>query len=186
MAATGTVWLGSIVIDGKNWPEMISFCKAALGYEFVRAPSEDWALLYDPRGQGPNLTLQKDPEGPTGTDWFHFDRYASEPEREVERLLQLGASMRQPANEPFDYVTLADPDGNPFDVVEARGFKFGQRTESNPSLPSGRAPPGDSFRTGECRGRPPEGPRRDRRTWTVDSPPVGWCGSPDRAGRRTR
>jgi len=35
--------------------------------------------------------------------------------------------MRQPAREGFDYVTLADPDGNPFDIVEARGFKFGQR-----------------------------------------------------------
>jgi hypothetical protein len=41
----------------------------------------------------------------------------------------LGATMRQPAQEGFDYVTLADPDGNPFDVVEAPGYKFGQRTD---------------------------------------------------------
>jgi hypothetical protein len=37
--------------------------------------------------------------------------------------------MKELAREDRDFVTLADPDGNPFDVVNARGFAFGQRTE---------------------------------------------------------
>lgn len=125
----GKIWVGSIVIDCKNFDRMIAFWKAALGYEFRRPPSEDWALLFDPHRIGPNVAFQKDPEGPGKIYWIHFDLYSSEPESEVQRLLGLGATMLQPAKEGFDYVTLGDPDGNPFDVVEARGFKFGQRTD---------------------------------------------------------
>jgi hypothetical protein len=58
-----------------------------------------------------------------------LDLYSSDPESEVERLQKLGATMQQAARAGFDYVTLADPDGNPFDVIEARRFKFGQRAE---------------------------------------------------------
>jgi catechol 2,3-dioxygenase-like lactoylglutathione lyase family enzyme len=129
MAEPGKLWVGSIVIDCKNFERMIAFWKAALGYEFRHPPSEDWALLCDPHKMGPNIALQKDLDGLGENHWIHFELYSSEPEGEVQRLLQLGATMRQPAKEGFDYVTLADPDGNPFDVVEAREFKFGRRTE---------------------------------------------------------
>jgi catechol 2,3-dioxygenase-like lactoylglutathione lyase family enzyme len=129
VAEPGKLWIGSIVIDCKNWEQMIAFWKAALGYEFCYPPSEDWAMLYDPHGEGPNVSFQKDPTGPTGIYWFHFDLYSSDPENEVQRLLKLGAERKQPAQEGTDYVTLADPDGNPFDVIEKRGFKIGQRTK---------------------------------------------------------
>ncbi|MCI4319068.1 MAG: VOC family protein [Thermoplasmata archaeon] len=129
MPETRTTWVGSIVIDCKNWDRMLAFWKAALGYELRRPPDDDWALLYDPAGTGPNLAFQKDPNGPGTVYWFHLDLYSSEPESEVQRLLALGATMRQPAKDGYDYVTLADPDGNPFDVVEARRFAFGQRAE---------------------------------------------------------
>ncbi|HZW84436.1 MAG TPA: VOC family protein [Nitrososphaerales archaeon] len=126
------VWIGSVVIDCKKFNEMIAFWSAALGYKLRPTSSDDWALIYDPRGSGPNLAFQKDPEGPGEVYWFHLDLYSSDPEKEVKRLLALGATMIQPARKGFDYVTLADPDGNPFDVVEARGFKFGQRLKSHP------------------------------------------------------
>jgi catechol 2,3-dioxygenase-like lactoylglutathione lyase family enzyme len=128
----GKTWIGSIVIDCKNWDRMIEFWKATLGYEFVRPKSEDWALLYDPQGKGPNLAFQKDPDGPGQVYWFHFDLYSSDPQNEVRRLLSLGATLVQPAREGLDYATLADPDGNPFDVVDARDLPFGQRTNSEP------------------------------------------------------
>jgi len=127
MAGPGRLWIGSIVIDCKKFEEMIAFWKAALGYELREPPSEDWAVLCDPNGSGPNIAFQRDPAGPGETYWFHLDLYSSDAEAEVERLTRLGATTRQPAKNEFDYVTLADPDGNPFDVVEKRGFKFGQR-----------------------------------------------------------
>ena len=121
MAESAKTWIGTIVIDCKNWERMIGFWKAALRYEFKRRPDEfpgnDWALIADPKEQGPNLAFQKDPEGPGSIYWFHFDLFSSDPGHEVPRLLELGATMVQPAREGFDYVTLADPDGNPFDVL---------------------------------------------------------------------
>lgn len=128
MAEPRKLWIGSIVIDCKRFDEMIAFWKAALGYELRNPASEDWAILRDPTGSGPNISFQKDPDGPGEVYWFHFDLYSLDPEGEVKRLMQLGATMKQPAREGFDYVTLADPDGNPFDVIYTRGFKFGQRT----------------------------------------------------------
>ncbi len=133
MAAPGTTWIGSIVIDCKRWEPMIEFWKAALGYEFVRPKSEDWALLFDPHGSGPNLAFQKDPDGPGPVYWFHLDLYSADLAGEVERLVALGATRGPPAPEDADYVTLADPDGNPFDVIDTRGFRFGQRTDAGTS-----------------------------------------------------
>lgn len=133
MPKTDKLWIGSVVIDCKKFQEMVEFWKEALGYELRRPPSEDWAVLYDPSGSGPNLAFQKDPLGPGGVYWFHLDLYSSDPENEVKRLMGLGATMVQTDKEGSDYVTLADPDGNPFDIVEARGFKFGQRARVLPS-----------------------------------------------------
>ncbi len=123
------MWVGSVVLDCRRWESMIAFWKEALGYEFARPPTQDWALLIDPRGAGPNLALQKDPEGPGAGYWFHIDLYAPDLDAEVRRLVDLGATVLQPAREGADYVTLADPDGNPFDVVATPGFRFGQRTD---------------------------------------------------------
>ena len=129
MSEPRKIWVGSIVMECKDFPRMMAFWTAALGYAAREPPSEDWVVLHDPQGKGPNLSLQKVPDGP-GEDYrFHFDLYSSEPEGEVQRLLGLGAALREPAREDRDYVTLADPDGNPFDVVDTRGFAFGQRTE---------------------------------------------------------
>jgi len=130
MTEPGKLWIGSIVVDCKKFDEMIAFWKAALHYELRYPPSDDWAILYDPTGSAPNLSFQKDPNGPGDVYWFHFDLYSSDPEGEVKRLIQLGATVIQPAEEGKDYVTLADPDGNPFDVIDAHGFKFGQRVSS--------------------------------------------------------
>jgi catechol 2,3-dioxygenase-like lactoylglutathione lyase family enzyme len=121
MTESATTWIGTVVIDCKNWEEMINFWKEALGYEFKRRPDafpgNDWALIADPTGHGPNLAFQKDPDGPGKVYWFHFDLFSAKPASEVQRLLGLGATMLLPAREGFDYVTLADPDGNPFDVL---------------------------------------------------------------------
>lgn len=126
MDAPPKTWIRTIVIDCKNWEKMISFWKGALGYKLKRGPEEwgsdevpdgDWALIADPEGRGPNLAFQNDPNGPGAIYWFHFDLFSSAPESEIQRLIGLGATVIQPAREGFDYVTLADPDGNPFDVL---------------------------------------------------------------------
>jgi len=129
MSEPGKLWVGSIVLNCKNFEGMISFWKAALGYEARQPPSEDWVVLSDPRRRGPNLSLQKVPDGPPDDYTFHLDLYSSESAEEVQRLLRLGATMRQPAEESRDFVTLADPDGNPFDVIDTPYLSFGQHVK---------------------------------------------------------
>jgi catechol 2,3-dioxygenase-like lactoylglutathione lyase family enzyme len=127
MPAPGKIWVGSVVMECRDFPRMIEFWTRALGYETREPPSDDWVVLVDPQESGPNLSLQKVPDGP-GPDYrFHLDLYCSDPEAEVDRLQRLGATMREPAQDGRDFVTLADPDGNPFDVIDNRGFRFGQR-----------------------------------------------------------
>ena len=85
-------------------------------------------VLKDPKGQGPNLSLSRTSEGPLDDYRIHLDLYSSEPETEVERLLHLGARVMRPADESHDFVTLADPDGNLFDVIDKKSWQFGQRS----------------------------------------------------------
>jgi len=127
MAAPGRLWVGSIVVECKEFERMIAFWNSALGYEAREPPSEDWAVLYDPRGVGPNISLQKVAEGPGDDYRYHFDLYSSDAKAEVDRLVGLGAAVQEPARPDRDFVTLVDPDGNPFDVIDTPGFAFGQR-----------------------------------------------------------
>ena len=128
MSAPGKLWVGSIVMEVQDFPKMMAFWRAALGYENREPPPEDWVVLQDPHGKGPDISFQKVPSGPSEDYRFHLDLYCSDREGEVRRLLSLGATMREPATEGRDFVTLADPDGNPFDVIGTRGSAFGQHT----------------------------------------------------------
>jgi catechol 2,3-dioxygenase-like lactoylglutathione lyase family enzyme len=132
MSVSGKLWVGSIVVECKEFDRMIEFWCKALGYEVREPPSADWVVLVDSEGMGPNISFQKVPDGPGDDYRFHFDLYSSDPEGEVQRLLTLGATMREPARPDRDFVTLGDPDGNPFDVIDTRGFMFGQRVKKRP------------------------------------------------------
>lgn len=127
-ADKGDIWIGSIVIDCTDLARMMAFWQEALRYVPRDPPGPDGVVLKDPAGVGPNLSLYRTPEGPLEDYRLHLDLYSSHPEQEVERLVGLGATLKQPAEEGADFVTLADPDGNVFDVIDKRGWPFGQRT----------------------------------------------------------
>jgi hypothetical protein len=111
-------WIGSIVVDCTQLPRMIEFWSEALHY-VPRSPAQpDGVILTDPLHRGPNLNLSLSSEGPLDVYRLHLDLYSTEPLAEVERLLRLGATMKAPATSGHDFVTLADPDGNLFDVVD--------------------------------------------------------------------
>jgi catechol 2,3-dioxygenase-like lactoylglutathione lyase family enzyme len=125
-----TSWIGSVVVDCTDVPRMRAFWRAALGYVPRDAPEPDGVVLMDPTGHGPNLSLSRTPESPLRDYRIHLDLYASDPEREVERLLRLGATRGPEAPPGGDFVTLRDPDGNVFDVIDKRGWSHGQRVEA--------------------------------------------------------
>jgi len=125
--AEKTCWVGSIVIDCTHLSRMIEFWQEALHYLPRDPPDEEGVVLKDPAGRGPNLSLNRTREGPLRDYRIHLDLYSSDPEREVVRLLALGATLERKAEEGHDFVTLADPDGNLFDVIDKRGWEFGRR-----------------------------------------------------------
>ena len=122
----GKTWIGEIVVDCSDLPRMIAFWQEALRYVPRDPPEVDGVILKDPEGRGPNLCLKQTPESPLDDYRIHLDLYSSDPEREVERLLRLGATLKRRAEQGHDYVTLADPDGNLFDVIDKRGWSLGQ------------------------------------------------------------
>jgi predicted enzyme related to lactoylglutathione lyase len=115
----GQVRVGSIVIDVKDFPRMMSFWQAALGYAPRRPPdpADDFVVLRDPAGRGPNVSI--DGMEPY-RNRLHLDLYTDQPEREIQRLLDLGATLFREREEGEDFVVLADPEGNLFCVVDTR------------------------------------------------------------------
>jgi len=112
--------IGSIVIRCYEFERMLAFWKDALHYVPKYPPEAGWALLHDPAGRGPNLSLDRAPQRRAGKrSWLHLDLYSDDRATEVERLLRIGArryTWRYPPD--ADYVVLEDPDGNLFCVVQ--------------------------------------------------------------------
>src|SRR5689334_21952406 len=112
--------IGSIVIHCYEFERMLAFWQAALGYVPKYPPEDDWALLHNPAGRGPNLSLARARAPRTGKrSWLHLDLYAQDAPAEIERLVALGAS-RYPWRYPpgADYTVLEDPDGNLFCIIQ--------------------------------------------------------------------
>lgn len=125
--AKPSTWVGSIVIDCDDFPRMMEFWKEALHYVAKYPPGKGWVILKDPDGKGPNVSINLSSEGPLREYRLHLDLYSNQPKKEVQRLLRLGAKLKRRPRKGEDFTTLADPDGNLFDVVNAEGLKFGER-----------------------------------------------------------
>ncbi len=112
------IWVGSIVMDVTDFDGMLAFWSEALHYVPRKPPKGGWVVLTDPRGRGPNVSLNRTNEGPLKDYRLHLDLYVTDPLGELARLQKLGAKLVQPAKPGKDYVTLADPDGNLFDLID--------------------------------------------------------------------
>lgn len=115
--------IGSVVIRVDDLERQKAFWTRALGY--VARPGDDdtFALLHPPGRDGPNVSLDRVPAPVAVPPKIHLDLYADDQAAEVARLKVLGATevhwSRKPAD--ADYVILADPEGNRFCVVDAKG-----------------------------------------------------------------
>jgi catechol 2,3-dioxygenase-like lactoylglutathione lyase family enzyme len=115
----GAIRIGSVVIDCNDFPRMFAFWRDALGYVPREEPDEDWGVLRDPASSHVNVSLPLVPAPRVGENRPHFDLYADDREREVDRLLAIGATVHPRTPDPGeDFVVLADPEGNLFCVVQ--------------------------------------------------------------------
>lgn len=103
--------------------ELADFWAAALEGERRGWLDEVGLEVVDLPGDGPSLMFR---EGPRGTDEdlpIHLDLEADDRETEVERLTDLGATVRETKSdetngETFTWTVLEDPAGNGFCVSD--------------------------------------------------------------------
>ena len=113
-----TVTIGSIVIDCTNLDRMVRFWSEALHYLPQGPVRADGVMLRDPTGKGPNVNLSVSNEGPPREYRLHLDLYVTDPLGELARLESLGARVTHRPAPGHDFVELADPDDNPFCLID--------------------------------------------------------------------
>jgi hypothetical protein len=80
---------------------------------------KDGAAMTSPEPGRPRVLFQRVPEPKTGKNRLHFDVRVGPERREAEiaRLLALGATeLWRGSQGPYEWATLADPEGNEFCV----------------------------------------------------------------------
>lgn len=111
--------VGSIVTDCFDFDLVVQFWQSALGYVPREPGTDDWIVLCDPEGKGPNLSFQKYEELASPRGRIHLDLYTPDQSGDVERLERLGATRYPWSYEPDDdFVVMADPEGNLFCVIQ--------------------------------------------------------------------
>ena len=109
----------AIVLDCEDPVALAPFWAAVLGYR-VEASGLPYTVLV---GDGPELLLQAVPEPKTGKNRVHLDIRTDDLDREVERVVALGAQIVDdgPVEEAgWRWRILADPQGNEFCVLRPR------------------------------------------------------------------
>jgi Glyoxalase-like domain len=80
--------------------------------------TEGWSLS---RGDQPTWLFAKVPEPKTAKNRMHLDLAGADPEAEIARLVELGATRTVDMNEwGYEWTVLQDPEGNEFCVAQKR------------------------------------------------------------------
>ncbi len=113
--------VGSIVIRVDDLERQAQFWQGALGYERRVDQSDKFAHLYPSDGNGPNVSLDALHSEARVPPRIHLDLYTDDRGVEVQRLIDLGASVIPWDRRPPDanYVVMEDPEGNRFCVIDA-------------------------------------------------------------------
>lgn len=113
--------VGSTVLGVSDVRRAAQFWSRALGLvPRDQQIDETWAVLVPPDGVGQNISLMLSDTPVQDRPRVHLDLYADEPEKEVERLIGLGASHVDWQDYPpdADFTVLADTEGNRFCVID--------------------------------------------------------------------
>lgn len=80
----------------------------------------DWAILVPREGPGAQIAIDKADAAASNTrPRHHLDLYADDQQKEVERLISLGATeVEREYPSDADYIVLRDPEGNRFCVIQ--------------------------------------------------------------------
>jgi catechol 2,3-dioxygenase-like lactoylglutathione lyase family enzyme len=125
MDGVGDLHVSTVVVNVSDMRRAVDFWSAALGY---RPRESEWdpefMMLQDPEGSRIPVSLQLTDDPPTQPVRVHLDLYTDEQDRQVRRLVDLGATRVEdwPYPEDADFVVLRDPDGNEFCIIDHAGL----------------------------------------------------------------
>jgi len=109
-----------VAFDARDAQAAASFWAAVLGRAVAAGATADNALIEaDPAVPGSRIGFHRVPEGKTVKNRMHFDVITTDFDAETERLIGLGATKLNEVNgAAAHWVTLADPEGNEFDLID--------------------------------------------------------------------
>ena len=112
--------LFAVSFDAGDAQAVASFWAAALGRTVADGASGDNAAVSaDPAIPGSRISFHRVPEGKTVKNRMHFDLITTDFDVEVDRLIGLGATKLNEVKKDSGahWATLADPEGNEFDLI---------------------------------------------------------------------
>jgi predicted enzyme related to lactoylglutathione lyase len=113
-----TLTLGMITVDTTDAESLGRWWAEQTGAEVVQT-NDGWFVVLRGGGLPVMLAFQKVEQPTPGKNKLHLDLAAGELDAEVDRLVAAGASLvARRGDESFRWVTLADPQGNEFDVAQ--------------------------------------------------------------------
>ena len=131
-----TCFVSHTTVDCVNAYELSEFWKRLLGYVDVEGdpnePGHEECMILDPES-GHHVLFIEVPEPKSTKNRIHFDLRPRERTQaeEVEWLLTLGASVvadhRGIHGPGSGWVTMADPEGNEFDVLKSKAERAAAR-----------------------------------------------------------
>jgi hypothetical protein len=108
----------AVSFDAHDAQAVASFWAAVLGRAVAGGANGDNAAINaDPAVPGSRIAFHRVPEGKTVKNRMHFDLITPDFDAEVGRLIGLGATKLNEINAGRHWATLADPEGNEFDVI---------------------------------------------------------------------
>jgi hypothetical protein len=128
-----TVSIASVTFDCADALTVGQFWSAALGRPLDPNASSDYASIgfagrrdtvgwaSVERDNDPTWMFNKVPEPKTAKNRMHLDLMSPDPDAEVARLIELGATRVADMNEyGYTWTVMTDPEGNEFCVARAR------------------------------------------------------------------
>jgi predicted enzyme related to lactoylglutathione lyase len=109
-----------ISFDAHDAAIVAQFWASTLGRQLADGADAHNAVVLpgDITTTGPRLAFHQVPEGKTVKNRVHLDLTTTELIAEIERLQQLGATIVRDVSENGNHwITLADPEGNEFDLI---------------------------------------------------------------------
>jgi predicted enzyme related to lactoylglutathione lyase len=105
--------------DAHDAQAVASFWAAALGRTVAEGADRDHAAISgDPAVPGSRISFHQVPESKTVKNRMHLDLITTDFDAEIERLTGLGATKLNEIKSHRHWATLADPEGNEFDVID--------------------------------------------------------------------